>query len=70
MLAAPRDLRPRSDVRSQQLMPHAANVPDISTVVFRRPDSRLETYGFSSVNSGLPLVAVGKYITPGAAASD
>ena len=55
--------------RSQQLMPHAADVPDISTVVFRRPDSQLETYQIPWVKSGLPLVAVGKYITPGATTS-
>ena len=51
-------------IRPQQLMPHAADVPDISTVVFRRPDSQLETYRIPWVKSGLPLVAVGKYITP------
>jgi Peptidase family S41 len=53
-------------LRPQQLMPHAADVPDISTVVFRRPDSQLETYQIPWVKSGLPLVAVGKYITPAA----
>ena len=53
-------------IRPQQLMPHAADVPDISTVVFRRPDSQLETYRIPWVKSGLPLVAVGKYITPAA----
>jgi hypothetical protein len=55
--------------RVQQLMPHAADVPDISTVVFRRPDSQLETYQIPWVKSGLPLVAVGKYITPGGTTS-
>ena len=55
--------------RFQQLMPHAADVPDISTVVFRRPDSQLETYQIPWVKSGLPLVAVGKYITPGGTTS-
>jgi hypothetical protein len=53
-------------LRPQQLMPHAADVPEISTVVFRRPDSQLETYRIPWVKSGLPLVAVGKYITPAA----
>jgi peptidase S41-like protein len=53
-------------IRPQQLMPHAADVPDISTVVFRRPDSQLETYRIPWVKTGLPLVAVGKYITPAA----
>ena len=52
-------------IRPQQLMPHAADVPDISTVVFRRPDSQFETYRIPWVKSGLPLVAVGKYNTPG-----
>jgi hypothetical protein len=53
-------------VRPQGLMPHAADLPDVSTVVFRRPDSQLETYRIPWVKSGLPLVAVGKYITPAA----
>jgi hypothetical protein len=52
--------------RPQVLMPHAADVPEISTVVFRRPDSQLETYRIPWVKSGLPLVAVGKYTTPAA----
>jgi Peptidase family S41 len=53
-------------LRPQQLMPHAADVPEISTIVFRRPDSQLETYRIPWVKTGLPLVAVGKYITPAA----
>jgi len=51
--------------RPQVLMPHAASVPDISTVVFRRPDSQLEAYRIPWVKTGLPLTTVGKYITPG-----
>ena len=55
-------------LRPQVLMPHAADVPATSAVVFRRPDSQLETYRIPWVKSGLPLVAVGKYITPAATA--
>lgn len=55
--------------RPQQLMPHAANIPDISTVVFRRPDAQLETYQMSWTKSGLPLTNVGRYVTPGISAT-
>jgi len=51
-------------VRPQSLMPHAADVPDVSTVVFRRPDNSLEIYRIPWTKSGLPLINVGKYITP------
>jgi hypothetical protein len=54
--------------RPQQLMPHAANVPDVSTVVFRRPDAQLESYQIPWTKSGLPLTTVGRYFTPGLAA--
>jgi hypothetical protein len=50
--------------RPQVVMPHAANVPEISTVVFRRPDSQLETYRIPWAKSGVPLTVVGKYLTP------
>ena len=50
--------------RPQQLMPHAANVPEISTVVFRRPDATLEAYRIPWAKSGIPLTTVGKYVTP------
>jgi hypothetical protein len=50
--------------RPQQLMPHAANVPEISTVVFQRPDSQLEAYRIPWAKSGIPLTTVGKYFTP------
>jgi hypothetical protein len=53
-------------IRPQVLMPHAPDVPEISTVVFKRPDSQLEAYRIPWVKSGLPLTAVGKYITPSA----
>jgi Peptidase family S41 len=49
--------------RPQQLMPHAANVPEISTVVFQRPDSQLEAYRIPWAKSGIPLTTVGKYFT-------
>jgi Peptidase family S41 len=52
--------------RPQQLMPHAADVPEISTVVFKRPDSQLEAYRIPWAKLGIPLTNVGKYITPGA----
>ncbi len=51
-------------IRPQQLMPHAADVPEISSVVFRRPDGGLEMYRIPWTKSGLPLVNVGRYTTP------
>ena len=48
-------------VRPQSLMPHAADVPEISTVIFRRPDGGLEAYRIPWTKSGLPLTGVGKY---------
>ena len=51
-------------IRPQSLIPHAIDVPEISTVVFRRPDDILETYRIPWTKSGLPLVSVGKYFTP------
>src|SRR5581483_9667800 len=53
--------------RFQQILPHAINVPDKSTVVFRRPDGLTESYSIPWVKSGLPLINVGRYITPSAA---
>ncbi len=50
--------------RFQVLMPHAADVPEISTVVFRRPDGGLEAYRIPWTKSGLALTSVGRYITP------
>jgi len=51
-------------IRPQSLMPHAADVPEISSVVFRRPDGNLETYRIPWAKSGLPLTSAGRYITP------
>ena len=55
-------------IRPQGLMPHAADVPEISTVVFRRPDGNFESYRIPWTKSGLPLTSIGKYISPNAAA--
>ena len=54
--------------RPQNLMPHAGDVPEISTVVFRRPDDSLESHRIPWTRTGLPLLNVGRYITPRAAA--
>ena len=51
-------------IRPQVLMPHAADVPEISTVVFRRPNGSLETYRIPWTKSGLLLTSVGTYTTP------
>ncbi len=51
-------------------MPHATDVPDVSTVIFRRPDGGLETYVIAWTKSGLPLTNVGRYITPSYAPGD
>ena len=50
-------------LRPQALIPTAANVPEISTVVFRRPDGVLETYRIPWSRSGVPLTNVGRYPT-------
>ena len=52
-------------LRPQFIMPHAADVPEISVVVFRRPDGNLETYRIPWAKSGLLLTNVGRYTTPG-----
>ena len=57
-------------LRPQVIMPHAADVPEISTVVFRRPDASFESYRIPWTKSGLPLTRVGRYITPNAAAGE
>lgn len=54
-------------LRPQQLIPSAPSVPEISTVVFRRPDGKLETYRIPWSRSGLPLTSVGTFPTPQAA---
>jgi hypothetical protein len=53
--------------RPQAIMPHAPDVPEISTVIFRRPDGKFESYRIPWTKSGLPLTNVGRYITPNAA---
>lgn len=50
--------------RIQSIMPHAFNVPEISTVVFRRPDGNLETYRIPWTKSGLITTSIGKFPTP------
>jgi len=54
-------------LRPQVLMPHAADVPEISVVLFRRPDGNMESYRIPWAKSGLPLTTVGRYATPGLA---
>src|SRR5450759_1379475 len=51
--------------RPQVLMPHAADVPEISVVLFRRPDGSMESYRIPWAKSGLLLTNVGRYTTPG-----
>ena len=48
-------------IRPQSIMPHAGNVPEISNVVFRRPDGNLEAYRIPWTKSGLLLTSVGKF---------
>jgi hypothetical protein len=50
--------------RPQSVMPHAADIPEISTVVFRRPDGVLESYRIPWTRTGLPLTYIGRYLTP------
>ena len=52
-------------IRPQVLMPHAADVPEISVVLLRRPDGGMETYRIPWSKSGLLLTNVGRYTTPG-----
>ena len=52
-------------LRPQSLIPHAADVPEISVVLFRRPDGNLESYRIPWAKSGLVLTNVGRYTTPG-----
>jgi hypothetical protein len=54
-------------IRPQVLMPHAGDVPEISVVLFRRPDGNTETYRIPWAKSGLLLTNVGRYTTPGSA---
>ena len=50
--------------RPQTLIATAASVPEISTVVFRRPDGVLESYRIPWTKSGVPFTNIGKYRTP------
>jgi hypothetical protein len=50
--------------RSQNIVPHAADVPEISTVTFRRGDNSVESYRIPWTKTGLALVSVGRYTTP------
>ncbi len=52
-------------IRPQVRMPYAADVPEISVVLFRRPDGNLESYRIPWAKSGLLLTTVGRYTTPG-----
>jgi len=53
-------------IRPQVVMPHAAlNVPEISVVLFRKPDGTMESYRIPWSKSGLLLTTVGQYTTPG-----
>ena len=54
--------------RPQAIMPHAADVPEISVVLFRRQDGGMESYRIPWTKSGLPLTTVGRYPTPGLSA--
>ncbi len=55
--------------RPQWVIPSAVDVPDASTVVFRRPDGKLESYRLSWFKAGLPLSNVGVFTTPGSDAA-
>ena len=56
-------------IRPQSIMPHAADVPEISVVLFRRPDGGQESYRIPWAKSGLQLTNVGRYTTPGSLAT-
>uniref|UniRef100_Q023W6 Peptidase S41 n=1 Tax=Solibacter usitatus (strain Ellin6076) TaxID=234267 RepID=Q023W6_SOLUE len=51
-------------IRPQYLIPRAAEVPEISVVLFRRPDGNMESYRIPWAKSGMPLTSVGRYTTP------
>ena len=52
-------------LRPQSLMPHAADVPDASLVLFRGPGGVLELYRIPWIKTGVALTSVGRYVTPG-----
>ena len=47
--------------RRQSIVPTAPSVPDISTVVFKRFDGKLETYRIPWYKEGVPMTSIGKY---------
>src|SRR5262249_46211970 len=51
-------------VRPQSLMPHAVDLGDSATVVFRRQSGNLETYTIPWLKTGLPLRIIGPVPTP------
>jgi hypothetical protein len=51
-------------IRPQYLIPRAPDVPEISVVLFRRPDGGMESYRIPWAKSGMPLTSVGRYTTP------
>jgi len=50
--------------RPQSRMPHAPSVPDVSRVVFQRPDGGRETYQIPWTKSGLAMTSVGTFKSP------
>lgn len=54
--------------RPQQLIPSAPEVPEISTVVFRRPDGTLESHRIPWSRSGVPLTTIGRFPSANSAA--
>src|SRR5260370_39907931 len=56
--------------RPQSIIPHATDVPDVSTVVFCRPSCTLGTHAILWTKSRLPLTNIGRYITPAQAPGD
>ena len=53
-------------IRPQSVVPNAAEVPEFSTVVFRRFDGQLETYRIPWTRTGIPMTGVGVYPDLGA----
>lgn len=51
-------------IRPQSLIPNAPEVPEISTVVFRRFDGGLETYRIPWTKTGVAMTGVGVYPDP------
>lgn len=53
--------------RPQSVFPMAPAVPEISTVVVRRPDGVTETYRIPWARAGLPLTSIGRFPSASAA---